>query len=108
MVWTAGNEQDKHVSVCAPVGRSGREIYVCDLFYITAYTSAPHIRFIYISCMQNTLQNVSFRPMTELNRPGAETATFLRMHYIETNSSHYSWPYSRGHCHGVYFFFLPL
>lgn len=46
--------------------------------------------------------------MLKLNSPAAEMTTFLRVHYLVPNSPHYSWPYSRGHCHGVYFFFTSL
>ena len=45
---------------------------------------------------------------SKLNSPAAEMTTFLRVHYLAPNSPHYSWPYSRGHCHGVYFFFTSL
>lgn len=77
--------------------------YVCDLQHVLHTSIYIYIIFL---CMQNILQNVSFYAMSKLNSPAAEMTSFLRVHYLAPNSPHYSWPFSRGHCHGVYFFFF--
>ena len=76
-------------------------IYVCDLQHVLHTT-----RYIFFNLCK-TFGKMS-HPMSKLNSPVAEMTSFLRVHYLATNSPHYSWPYSRGHCHGVYFFFTPL
>lgn len=73
--------------------------------HIFALEHSPHARkWIFQHVCKTFRKSLSFFSVHNKNSSGSEMTTFLRVQCLATNSPHYSWHHSRGHCHGVYFF----